>query len=123
MKSIRRVECWCTNPGCPKRHLEQIVGEGLPSTTWAQIEPERVRGSFRPGQEILAEVETPWVFVRWVQKPEGQSIGFDGKEAMFIQAPKSGTMGIVPGVCVATNRHDVDEVIAALQWMRERLPP
>jgi hypothetical protein len=76
-----------------------------------------VRGSFRPPHEILDGVETRWVHVRIIVKDEGRYLGMDGTEAFPL-----GQVLMVPGVCVATSRAELDAVIAALARLRERLP-
>lgn len=71
----------------------------------------------RPKDEIIRQETTDWLLVRVISKPEGMYLGLDGREARLIN-----NVAIVPGVCVGTSRKQVNEVIEALQRMREYLP-
>jgi hypothetical protein len=72
----------------------------------------------RPSAEIVGEERVEWVYVRLIQKPEGQFVSVEATEAILLDEG----IGVVPGACVARSRAELDAFIAALGRMRDRLP-
>lgn len=85
--------------------------------------PDAMKGSFRPGHEILIEHETEHVYVRLIKKPEGVFVGVDGKEILRVKRPPTtGPLYACAGACLGETRAELEAVIAALEKLRDRLP-
>jgi hypothetical protein len=87
-----------------------------------RVQPEIIRGSFRPGDQIVHEFRTPWVFVRQIKHPDGLYVGIEATEARAERLQDGSTLITIPGCCVGVTRAELGAVIGALIAIRERLP-
>jgi hypothetical protein len=71
--------------------------------------PHRIR-------TIVAETCSKWCFVRLIEVPDGRFVSVEAREAYLV-----GETAIVPSVCAGGTAAEINDLIAALQSMREHL--